>query len=115
MAAALILLAVLFAAGSLALMKGGMARTRRRTARAAASARNALDSGESRDDVARSLACDAKLPSLATVRAMADAAAISPEDALAAVRPHLTESQLDVIDRMPTERFNMAMRDLSSS
>jgi hypothetical protein len=112
---ALVIVAVVLFVGSLALMKGGMARTRTRSARAALEARQALGRGESTDSVARSLATAAKLPSLAAVRAMADAAGMKPADAVAALRPHLTEHQLDVIDRMPTQRFNKAMRDLSSS
>jgi hypothetical protein len=72
-----------------------------------------LEVGELADDVARTLAREAKLPSLAAVRAMADAAGMPPTEALTALRPHLTDGQLDVIERMPTERFNRAMRELA--
>jgi len=99
---------------SLTLMKGGMARARTRASRAASSARKELERGEPTDEVARTLAREARLPPLAAVRAMADAAEITPAEALAALRPHLTDRQVDVIDRMPTERFDRAMRDLSS-
>lgn len=32
-----------------------------------------------------------------------------PAEALEVLRPYLTERQLDIIDRMPTERFNDSM------
>src|SRR5436305_1007710 len=90
------------------------ARTRSRASRAADAARQRVANSESTDAVARWLASEAHLPPLAAVRALADAADILPEAALETMRPYLSANTLDLVDRMPAERFNRAMRDLSA-
>jgi hypothetical protein len=111
--AVLLIAASVLGVVSLGLIRVGEATTRKRSEAATSSALHALDHGESLDEVARVLARESRLPSLVAVRVMATVARISPEDALTAIRPYLTVRQLDVIDRMPTKRFNEATRHRS--
>jgi hypothetical protein len=100
-------------AGSFTL--AGKVLTRKRLTNARLAARAALERGESQEAVAEWLVTGTKLPSLATVRAMADSTGLAPAEALEVVRPHLSARALDVIDTMPTAKFDKIMRNLAAS